>query len=451
MRQVQDRLKEISDVRTVPNLFIGGQSKGGCNAIKTLEHSGELLGLLSPHIGSMSAKCKPLTMFALFWFPETVNRHVTRLTSALSCIVCIFCVAFYRRSATPWVMLALALDYLVRLVYGASHSAVGAIAQMILVPVDAKFMAGPPKQFAAFCGLFFSTFSAALYISGFDVGGAVVAAALMGASGLEGAFDICLGCIFFGLAISFKIVSPLVYTPYLNMVDDRKWAYSYVTTKHDFPKAHNEHVMMDGQTENTPVDLVRKDRLEFEYKLRDFDMVRHCRVDFFFIPMALAAMSFAFKITDNETSDVIELGTGIAHQVLAILSVIIFGLLGFLYILRALMYPQKVIKEWHHPIFGNFFSAFSICITLFGILFLPYEETGGIALIWIGSVLQLTIALFRVSKLVYERVADEMLNPSLMFAPVGCFLSALGFVQYALPYGALSNVLGINYVELARL
>jgi tellurite resistance protein TehA-like permease len=97
--------------------------------------------------------------------------------------------------------------------------------------------------------------------------------------------------------------------------------------------------------------------------------------------------------------------------VLAIVSVVLCGLIGIFYILRALFYPQKIWKEWHHPSQGNYFSAITICITLYGLLLLPVSVNGGGTLIWIGSIGQMLITVLRVSELVYSPISDEFLNP----------------------------------------
>ena len=448
--QIMQVLKNKSGCGTVPNVFIKGESHGGCMDIKALETSGRLDVLLAPFVGKDKNKGPEVSAMGLLWFPETVNGHVVRLTSLLSSIYCILCVIFYRNYATRWAVFALALDYLARITYGASYSVIGSVSSALLVNVTPKWAAGPPKQFAALCGLFFSTFGAGLFLGGQRVGGAIVIALLAGAAACEGVVDFCFGCWMFGLGISFGIIPASVYQPYLNMVSDRKWAYAFMNEKRTFPTATKEHYFLPGQTEPSKVDLVRKDRLELEYKLQDVDVIRHTKIDFFAVPMAVAALAYFFKFTDN-TSENSDFNGGFAYQVLAIVSVVLCGLIGIFYGLRMILYPHKIIKEWNHPSFGNYFSAITICITLYGLLLLPKSVNGGGALIWIGSVGQMFIAVIKLSDLIYKPFSDEFLNPSIMMAPVGNYICAIGFATFGLEYDGPDLRGNVNYLYLARM
>lgn len=450
MKRIQAVLKEKSGFSTVPNLFIRGESKGGCMDVKALKNTGQLATLLAPFVGKERNKGPEMSSLGLLWFPDTANGHVVRLVGLFTMIYSILCVIFYRSYPTRWAVLALALDFLARLVYGASHSLMGALASALVVNLPPKWSAGPPKQFAALCGVFFSTFGAGLFLGGQRVGGAIVIALLAGAAGCEGIFDFCFGCWMFGLAISFGILPASVYQPYLNMVSDRKWGYVYMNEKRTFPVAVNEHYLLPGQNEPSKVDLVRKDRLELEYKLQDVNLIRHTKIDFFAIPMAIGALAYMFKLTDN-THDLTDFNGGYAYQVLALFSVITAGLIAVFYGLRLLLHPQKIWKEWSHPSQGNYFSAITICITLYGLLLLPKSVNGGGALIWIGSIGQMLITVFRVSDLVYSPVSDEWLNPSVMMAPVGNYICTIGFTTFGLLYNGPNLRGDVNYLYLSRL
>jgi len=385
------------------------------------------------------------TRLGLLWFPETVNAHVARLTSLLSAIVCILCIGFYQRPVTTWPVLALAIDYLLRMVYGANHSVVGSCAAMLLANKTPRFVCGPPKQFAAMCGLFFATFAAGFYIGGMPSGGAVLLGLLTGAALLEGVFDFCVGCWMFSLAISFKMVSPAVYSPNLNLVPHMKWAYDFSKQAYNAPRAVNEHVLLPGQTNQTPVDLIRKNRLETESKLNDINLVRNTRIDFFAIPMTVSALGFMFMMAfraDFETES--------TYKALGVCSACLFVLLCLIYAIKFIVFPQKVVKEWRNPLTGNMFSAVSITLILEGILLMPSGLNGGITLVWIGSVMQMLITIIRLSDLIFEPFSEEFINPSLMFAPVGNFIGAVGMAMIKV-YDGYDIRGNMNYMFIGRL
>ena len=184
-------------VKTLPVLFVDGACIGGCDDLKAMEHDGDL-AFLAPH-----ATAAPVLetqrvrgTSPLLWFPHTIDYTTARLTSGFVVAICVLCIAFFNEAATPWVVLALAVDFTIRMCFGGATSFLGALAGACLAcrsrtPV---FKAGAPKQFAAFCGVFFSVFAAGLYLGNQRVGGAVVLGCLMGAAALEFVLDFCLGC-----------------------------------------------------------------------------------------------------------------------------------------------------------------------------------------------------------------------------------------------------------------
>ena len=44
---IQDTLQELTNQRTVPNIFLGGKHIGGCSDLEKLEKSGELANIIS--------------------------------------------------------------------------------------------------------------------------------------------------------------------------------------------------------------------------------------------------------------------------------------------------------------------------------------------------------------------------------------------------------------------
>ena len=100
----------------------------------------------------------------LFYFPETVNNIVVRFNGFFTFSIALLCVIFYENRTTPWVMLFLAIDFSSRLLYGATVSPLGAGAMLLALPFKPIYACGPPKQFASFCGLFFSSTAAGLWL-----------------------------------------------------------------------------------------------------------------------------------------------------------------------------------------------------------------------------------------------------------------------------------------------
>ena len=472
-KQYQQQLFEKGGERTVPQLFVDGSKVGGCTASKELQLTGDFQIKIAPYVTKDVVPEKRIKAFNYLFFPETVNSHVVRATGTLSMIYAVLCVGFYNHRATKWAVLGIAIDYFLRIIFGSASSPIGMAGTLLASPLKPVFVAGQPKQFAACCGFFMTALSAALYLSGQQLGGVIMIALLIPPAGMEGILNFCLvrvppflppslltipcavqGCWMFGLAIDFKLIPPTIYEPYINYRALRSWAYHFNNDGVTYPVATNEHVLLPGQTESTPVDLIRKDRLEPQYKNQDYS-VRHVTVDLFAVPMTGAALALCFmQVADlGDSSHPLSRhwGTKTVYEVLAIAASVFFGLISIAYLVRLFLWPKKACKEWHHPVYGNFFSAITISLTLFGMLLFNEALTFGITVVWIGSAGQLLITVLRVADLLYDRIGPEMVTPALMMAPVGNFISAIAFATYSRQPDAIDLRGHINYIPVARL
>ena len=247
MSNIQKNLLEKYGVCSVPLLFLNGELIGGCTKVKELELSGEFQRKIHPFVTADVPAENRVNRFTLLYFPETVNKRVVRAVGVLTALYCIFCVAFFNRPATKYAVLGLAIDFLLRIIFGSGFSPVGMVGAALVAPFDPIFAAGAPKQFAACCGFFMSALSAALLLSGQELGGTIVVGMLIFPASLEGVFDFCLGCWMFGMAIDYNLIPASIYRPYLNYFPAKKWAHEFSSGKKKFAEATTSHVLMPGQ------------------------------------------------------------------------------------------------------------------------------------------------------------------------------------------------------------
>jgi hypothetical protein len=83
------------------------------------------------------------------------------------------------------------------------------LATKVITPrinVQHRLVAGPPKRFAQFIGLLFSSTASVLWLLDLGTAARIVAAMLAGAAFLESAFALCLGCIMFGWLIRLGVI-----------------------------------------------------------------------------------------------------------------------------------------------------------------------------------------------------------------------------------------------------
>jgi glutaredoxin len=185
-------LKSLTSQSTLPQLFVGGKSTGGCDDFKARCHARDF-AFIAPYITQPPATGGRVnSAYSLFWFPHTIDNNNARISAALQCIVIVLCLAFWLQPATKWVVLALTVDFFLRFLFGGSLSVLAMIASALLANARPVVKSGPPKQFAAFCGFAFSVWATGLYAGGYPVGGSIILGALLGCCLLEAAFNFCV-------------------------------------------------------------------------------------------------------------------------------------------------------------------------------------------------------------------------------------------------------------------
>ena len=256
---------------------------------------------------------------------------------------------------------------------------------------------------------------------------------------------------------SFGIVRSDIFRPHIVMKPDHTWTYDFMTTKRNLSLVPNDHVLLPNQKGPSPVDLIRKDRLETEFKLEDVNVIRHTLVDFFACPMSVAALALVFKglshtYRNADGNMTLDWNIDQAYIALSIISFLLFASIAIPYLLKVIFYPKKVVKEWQHPIAGNFFSAITICLSLYGILMYDWYLDFGATLVWIAAISQMGIAILRMSYLIYDYHSDEIISPALLMGPVGNFVSALALATYRFDENGNERGLqaGVNYTYISR-
>jgi glutaredoxin 3 len=239
---------------TVPLVFVKGEFIGGCDDIKALHHKGKLESMLKGLVSKSravgtdrleTARLLPtergLAMNPLFWFPNVVNNYVIRVVGFQVCSLSVVCAVFKDELWAHWLTVFVLMDFCLRMVAGASASPLGMIATFLVSPFRPQFRPGPPKQFASFCGVMFSGLGTIFYFLDFEhhewVGMAFMAG-LAGASGLEWAFDFCLGCKFFSIGIYLGLIPDYAYRIYTSSREETEesWNYMFLDSKSVVPE-----------------------------------------------------------------------------------------------------------------------------------------------------------------------------------------------------------------------
>ncbi len=146
------------------------------------------------------------TLQGVLRFPNPVNEVAARMVAAMVFATASAIILFDIR----WLMIFLAYGFIARVLTGPTMSPFGLLATRVIVPalkIPVKPTAGPPKQFAQFVGVVFST--TALVLT-FGFGQFVYAEAVLGVlvffAGLEAFAGFCMGCFVFGYLMKWGVI-----------------------------------------------------------------------------------------------------------------------------------------------------------------------------------------------------------------------------------------------------
>jgi len=140
-----------------------------------------------------------------FPFPHPVNETSARLVAAGVVVMG----TAYSVTGAAWLLVPLVYGFLARVSTGPAFSPLALLATKVLTPrikTDHRMVAGPPKRFAQFVGLVFTSTAAVLWLLDFGVASRVFAAALVAAAVLSSVFAICLGCIMFSWMMRLGVI-----------------------------------------------------------------------------------------------------------------------------------------------------------------------------------------------------------------------------------------------------
>lgn len=122
--------------------------------------------------------------------------------------------------------------------------------------------------------------------------------------------------------------------------------------------------------------------------------VQFLPVNLFASVMGIAGLSLAWRQSSKffGTSPIIA-------DIIGLVAMLIFIALSIGYISKWILYPQKVVSEFIHPVLGNFFGTITIAILLLSTLLGTYSQVTGQVVWIIGTATTLVLSFVFVSRL----------------------------------------------------
>ncbi len=458
-----EALKNLTNQKTLPYVYVNGNLLGGCDATKQLISTGEfdkMLGSGPPpaagsgtvdadlEVGGNAAKAPIQTIGvdqdatkitgALLEFPNTVDGRIIRLVGFQVCIIStlLAILAYQKNQSWHWIAVGLLTDFCLRFYGGAGISPLGSIAMFavglwdLVAPrwfgreTGPVWGAGPPKQFAVSVGIFFSAMIVVFQFTHVWPAGTAFAAGLAVASFLEWALNFCAGCWVFGHAIRFGIVPDSVYIVHINTLPETKLTWEDFTKRVDplKPEFFREH-FRDHHNKPTKIDLFYKTGKTDDWEREDFDYIKHSKISFFSSVIGVTALAALFKFMSMsprfQTSDLI-------WQVLTVLSLVYTVIFTAPYILKMYLYPRKIRQDWQHPMQNNAFTVPSMVLIVYAFLATGnYSTSLARVLFWIGSSTAFVLSIIIVGNILSSIRHPGHLNGAWQMAPVGLYIAAV--------------------------
>eukprot|EP00122_Pirum_gemmata_P008520 Pgem_evm1s7856 len=447
--RIHNAIQKYSGVKTVPVLYIQSELIGGCTDLKKLESTGELTsklnGLVKRSINDSweptfdrpwSGKERAVAPF--FCFPDTVNNNQIRVIGFQ-----VFCISVVgaiseaygeeHKYATHWVFVGLLCDFILRMLFGAFFSPLGAIAGLVTLPLKPDFRPGPPKQFACLCGVTFSTMIVAIWFGGnnakgTNIAGSVVCAMLAGAAGMEAFLDFCAGCVMYGWFIKFGLLRGTVYKMHVNFKDEKQTFYDDNHKDSGFSTPDVKVLSEEEAFESLP--MLEKNPSTIQYKVKDndfwkeqFHFIKYCQVNYFMWPLSIATTAAVFRAAAVDNSQLISVHDGVWYAI-GLVAAIIFVSLSLLYTLKAILYTKKVRKELYCPLRGPAFGAIPLTIQIFGFLLQKWSSTAAEVFIWAGVSTLFVLSLMAFAVALQRRLSFAHIQLTWMILPVGNVIGA---------------------------
>jgi len=160
--------------------------------------------------------------------------------------------------------------------------------------------------------------------------------------------------------------------------------------------------------------------------------VEQNRLKFFPIMMFAIVMGLAgLTIVYQKAHEFFGLSKAIGSSLVMFVSAV-FGIISLIYIIKLLVYPKAVQKEFAHPVRINFFAASAISFLLVAIVYHPVNHMVSYYCFLIGTVMQTFFTFYTISFWVNRNLELNHSNPAWFIPIVGNVLvpvAGVGFVD----------------------
>lgn len=133
----------------------------------------------------------------------------------------------------------------------------------------------------------------------------------------------------------------------------------------------------------------------------------------------------------------------VVADIIGIVAVLAFIILGLAYISKCVLYPHKVKAEFMHPISGNFFGTITIAILLLSSVIGTYSQVAGEVIWIIGTVTTLALSFIIVTRLLNGNIEHGHAVPAWLIPGVGTMDITVAGGSMPFPWAHEINLLSL--------
>ncbi|CAM9812351.1 unnamed protein product [Ascophyllum nodosum] len=435
-------MARVAGKTSVPQIWINGEHIGGCDDLKALEATGDLgtkLKALRKNINTDVAEAGdtieakgtsaavtifpgPEAAFLLpFHSPATMDNRVVRLNGVLGFVISAATCVFANQSATQWVVLGLTVDFGLKL--GGFPSPLSMLAALPLAGTRPDLTPGASKQFANFCGIFMAFIAWAFLVLDMTLLARIFLVMLAVATSLQGFVNFCLGCYIFKDLLAWGFVRRSVYRMHISTRSSTMYAWERVNVRTGKGTAPEAVTFPTKGVPWNPTDLkVKPGRADDKWER--FHLIKYLHMNYFMIPLSVLGLGLPWKLHSVTYGT-----TEVPWLTCAYVGAVLDASLLVLLLLKCIIYPSKVRKEFNHPLHRNSFALPFLIFVVMARLSANWTDplsTDDLSkvLYWMGSVPLALLTWFSIASWVASPADHEYIQPSWMLMPVGNFIGA---------------------------
>jgi len=166
--------------------------------------------------------------------------------------------------------------------------------------------------------------------------------------------------------------------------------------------------------------------------------VKNLPVNLFASVMGISGLALAWRQTASQYGV-----SPIISDVISVVAVVAFLVLAISYAVKIAKFPDAVMKEFCHPIAGNFFGTVPIAILLISSLIGPTNESMAEAVWTVGAVATIALAFTIFSRIVCGKIDSGHALPAWLIPGVATLDIAVAGGGMRLPWARELNVLSL--------